>query len=267
MKIVDLTHPLSDRADDPRHGRAAFHDIARWERDGYRMSQEAAQRHRDARRRAVAPSRATATRWTRSTCAARCDAVTLDVSGRGRACCPWRSSSRSSTQVRAGDLVLPATPATARDSGPRRTGPAGPTRTPTRRGRWMERRISVHRLRRPLRRPGRHAGLRAAPDLARGRPADPREPREPRPALPARAPVVGRAAEGAWRERRARSACWRCYSRNCSEGTASSDAGWHDRRPTRQATPSRVLSPRPRRRLRNVGRGRDHRRSRSRSPT
>ena len=68
MRIVDLTHPMSDAMPMiPGMAEPQFEDIARWESDGYRMSQYTPLNHTGTHVDAPGRiSRGAATRWTRS---------------------------------------------------------------------------------------------------------------------------------------------------------------------------------------------------------
>ena len=108
MKIVDLTHPLSD--DTPMMpGMAApsFRDIARWETDGYRMSEYRLLNHTGTH--VDAPSHYSADGDTLDEIALErlvCDAVTLDVSARTPGPLPLAELEPLLAPVRAGDQLF-----------------------------------------------------------------------------------------------------------------------------------------------------------------
>jgi arylformamidase len=108
VRIVDLTHPLSD--DTPMlPGMAApsFVDIARWERDGYRMSEYRLLNHTGTH--VDAPSHYSADGATLDEIPLErfvCDAVTLDVSAREPGLLPLAELEPLLDGVREGDLLF-----------------------------------------------------------------------------------------------------------------------------------------------------------------
>ena len=182
-----------------------------------------------------------------------CDAVTIDVSGARARPAAARRARAAPGAVRPGDLVLPALRQRARYGtdalldrlvlpGRRRVAGA------------VDRGISGIGFDGPSADPVDTTGLRPAPDLARGRAADPREPRQPRPAAGARA-RRRRTDEGAAARTAHRRASWRCCPRpgRCA----------HRRAPARRADGrrrDRAVARRPGaragRRVRHLRRGR-----------
>jgi kynurenine formamidase len=108
VKIVDLTHPLSD--DTPMMpGMAApsFRDIARWDPDGYRMSEYRMLNHTGTH--VDAPSHYSEHGDTLDEIGLErlvCDAVTLDVSARAPGPIPRAELEPLLAPVRAGDLLF-----------------------------------------------------------------------------------------------------------------------------------------------------------------
>ena len=254
MRIVDLTHPMSD--DMPMlagMARPSFRDIALMERDGYRMSEYQLLNHSGTH--VDAPSHLAADGETLDEIDLTrlvCDAVTIDVSAREPGLLPLAELEPQLGDVRAGDLVFLHSGNAARyGTEAYWTGWSYPDADATRA--LVELGISGIGFDGPSADPVDTAGLRAAPDLARGRAADPREPRQPRPAAAAGA-GGRRAAEGERGERRpgagARAAP-RMKVGELRRGvlTAADAMGAHPRGAVARA----------RRRVRHLGRGGDHR--------
>ena len=108
MRIVDLTHPMSD--DMPMlagMARPSFRDIALMERDGYRMSEYQLLNHSGTH--VDAPSHLAADGDTLDEIDLTrlvCDAVTIDVSAREPGLLPLAELEPHLEQVRPGDLVF-----------------------------------------------------------------------------------------------------------------------------------------------------------------
>ena len=108
MRIVDLTHPMFDAMPMiPGMAQPQFKDIARWESDGYRMSQYTLLNHTGTH--VDAPSHLAGDGDTLDEIDLTrlvCDAVTLDVSAHEPGLLPLAELEPLLGQVRAGDLVF-----------------------------------------------------------------------------------------------------------------------------------------------------------------
>jgi arylformamidase len=108
VKIVDLTHPLSDDMPVyPGLARPSFRPIAEWEPDGYRMSEYQMLNHIGTH--VDAPSHLSADGDTLDEIDLTrlvCDAVTIDVSARDPGPLPLAEIEPYLEQLRAGDLVF-----------------------------------------------------------------------------------------------------------------------------------------------------------------
>ena len=108
MRIVDLTHPLSDDMPVfPGLAQPSFRPIARWDPDGYRMSEFQLINHIGTH--VDAPSHLAADGDTLDEIELTrlvCDAVTIDVSAREPGPLPLAELEPHLERVRAGDLVF-----------------------------------------------------------------------------------------------------------------------------------------------------------------